>query len=67
MSGLSDIYDFNPEQRTAIARLEHLRRMREVVREWRAHFCSMPTAGRECVTPSLHALPAVGPSLEKAA
>jgi len=32
---LSDLYDFTPEQRIAIARLESLRAMRDYVREAR--------------------------------
>lgn len=52
MSGLSDLYDFSPDQREAIARVESMRRMRDVRAEWRAHYRSMPAAGDRCVTPS---------------
>ena len=42
---LADLYDFSPDQREAIARVESMRRMRDVTAEWRAHYRSMPVAG----------------------
>jgi len=41
---LADLYDFSPDQREAIARVESMRRMRDVTAEWRAHYRSMPVA-----------------------
>lgn len=41
---IADLYDFSPDQREAIARVESMRRMRDVRAEWRAHYRSMPAA-----------------------
>ena len=58
---IADLYDFSPDQREAIARVESMRRMRDVSAEWCAHYRSMPAAGDRCVTPSsLHSTSAAG-------
>lgn len=67
---LADLYDFNPDQREAIAKVESLLAMRNVVADWRAHYRSMPAAAaptpaRDPYTRSQAA--AVGAHQEKAA
>lgn len=54
---LADLYDFDPEQRAAIVRLEDMRRMREVTLAWRNHYQSMPAASVE-TTPCVEAVAA---------
>ena len=55
---LADLYDFSPEQRTAIARLESLRTMRQYVQEVRSAIradLSMPAKAGEttpCAEPA---------------
>jgi hypothetical protein len=67
MSGLSDLYDFTPEQRMAIVRVEELRRMREVVREWRGTDSLMPAATVEVQLPPCAETVVAGAYQEQAA
>jgi hypothetical protein len=41
---LASLYDFTPDQREAIAKVESMRAMRDATAEWRAHYRSMPVA-----------------------
>lgn len=67
MSGISDLYDFTPEQRMAIVRVEEMRRMREVVREWRGSDPFMPAAAVEVQPPPCVEAVVAGAYQEKAA
>ena len=55
---LASLYDFTPEQRASIVRVEELRRMREVVREWRGSDPFMQAAAVEASTLCVEAVAA---------
>lgn len=64
---LSDLYDFTPDQREAIAKVESLRRMRDVTTEWRVHFSSKPAAADGSVPRPCAETAVAGTYSEKAA
>lgn len=39
---MTAIYNFTPDQREAIAKVESMRAMHEAKHQWRAHYRSMP-------------------------
>ena len=67
---LADLYDFSPEQRAAIARLESLRTMRQYVLEVRSAIradLSMPAQVVEALPPGAEAIGAGALSMEQVA
>lgn len=64
---MTTLYDFIPDHREAIAKVESLRRMRDVTAEWRAHFSSTPVAGSVRVPSPLANASVAGTYREKAA